>query len=105
MVVKGVIIISRLFDGFSFSVYFSNYLKKKGITKKKISELLQVNYSTLRNKFSNDSFTYQEIHFLDSFYSDLRYWENRNNYLTIRFKEANVTIHEFDGQFMLRSLS
>ena len=104
MVVKGVIVISRLFDGFSFSEYFSQYLKQKGITKKKISEILQVNYSTLRNKFSNDSFTYQEIHFLDSFYSDLNYWENRTNYLTIRLKEARVTIQEFDGQFMLKSL-
>lgn len=81
-----------ILDGFFFNTYLSDYIKRKGISKSKIGEILELNYSTVKSKFRIDSFTYREIHFLDMYYLDLRYFENRNNYIKIRLQQRGRSI-------------
>ena len=81
-----------IYLGFSFATYLDRYIKKKGLKLISVAEALEINYATFRSKLKRDSFSYQEIHFLDSFYSDLRYWENRDNYIQIRLRQNGKTI-------------
>lgn len=87
----------RVYDGFSFSEYLERFIKKEGITKSKIADLLDINYNTVKSKFRLDCFTYQEIHYLDTYYPNLHYWDNRNNYLEIRIKNRDRSNADFNN--------
>lgn len=81
-----------IYDGYLFSTYLDNYIKRKGLKLVSVADVLDINYSSFRSKLKRDSFTYQEIHFLDTYYPDLNYWENRNNYIKIRLNNKGITL-------------
>lgn len=83
-----------IYNGFLFSTYLDNYIKRKGLKLVSVAEVLEINYSSFRSKLKRDSFSYQEIHFLDMYYPDLRYWENRNNYINIRLSQRGRSMQD-----------
>lgn len=84
-----------IYDGYLFSTYLDNYIKRKGLKLVSVADVLGINYSSFRSKLKRDSFTYQEIHFLDTYYPDLLYWENRNNFIKIKLKNTGRSIDDF----------
>lgn len=86
--------IKDIYNGFLFSSYLETYIKRKGLKISFVADVLDMKYETFRSKIKRDSFTYQEIHFLDMYFPDLRYLENRNNYINIRLTQRGRSIQD-----------
>lgn len=86
--------IKDIYNGFLFSTYLEAYIKRKGLKIAFVADVLDMKYETFRSKIKRDSFTYQEIHFLDMYFPDLRYLENRNNYINIRLTQRGRSIQD-----------